>query len=130
MNLTISRAGKSRLHLAILEALRGEDSDDVIRAYAENIAFSEYPEDAMILSRAIDNYTANAIFGTRFHFVCVDTHELENEVGTETCRLALSLCGFRPKNRVRNGSLWTDAPSNERTLLITLPATLLNNWNI
>lgn len=131
MNLELSRAARSRLHLAILDALDAEENDsDMVHAYAEALAWSEYAEDVIVLSRAIDAYTANAVFGTDYHYVSVDPSDLEETVGQETAHLAMRLAGIRRCSKGRE-AIWTDGPMDGRTrmLPVKLPVDLLEKWN-
>lgn len=127
MQIDLSRAERARLHIAMLEAL---PADDTHHAYAETVAYAEFPGEVFELARAIDAYIAAALYRADVQYVDVDADDLRAALDAETVNWALRLCGVQAcvsRQTVR----WTDAPldGRTRTLPVKLPATLLDDWN-
>ncbi|HCP80144.1 MAG TPA: hypothetical protein DIT67_00600 [Octadecabacter sp.] len=139
--LNLNRGQRSRLHTAMLAALDVPVGDAMTitdkqnQAYCETACWAEHPGDVINLAEAIDYHIVEKLFGVDEQFVTVDAEALRAELGVETVKLAMRLCGLHLKARVSGPDpAWTDAPANEPTLneptlQVTLPANLLETWN-
>ena len=127
MQLELDRETRARVHLAVVGALP-HHLGDVGAAYAETCAYSEYPGEVFELARALDAFLASEAYGGEADFVTVDATDLRSNLGSDNVNWALRLCGV--KARI-SGKLviWTDAPGDEQTVPVTLPADLLEQWN-
>ncbi len=126
MQIELNRETKARIHLAMLEAL---PNNDAAQAYAETVAYAEFPGEVFELARAVDAFTAKELYRADVQYVDVDAYDLRAALDAETVNLALRLCGIRARSAHGRQVRWTDAPDREPTMPIKLPATLLDDWN-
>ncbi|MHC0053178.1 hypothetical protein [Actibacterium sp. D379-3] len=136
MQFEFNRETKARIHLAMLESLLpdirptgGMPDDDTSHAFAETVAYAEYPGEVFELARAVDAFTAKELYRADVQYVTVDASDLRAALDVETVNLALRLCGIRARSAHGRQVRWTDAPDREPTMPVTLPATLLEDWN-
>jgi len=125
MNLHLNRATRARLFLSTLQVFDAPDQpitiqDHMAHGYAEAVT-SDYVEDAFILSRQIDAHVSGELHASDYSYCTLDVSQMNEAPGTISA--ALKMAGFRPVEGPRSGH-WTDAPGNEPTLKITLPANL------
>lgn len=128
MNLNLSRIERSRLHLAILDAI-GDDNGPRA-AFAETIALTETSDipDIFNLADAIDYHVYQAVHRSDCNYAEVDASALREVHGAQPINLALNLNGIHPRERGRK-VVWTDAPNGELTVPVCLPADLLVQWS-
>lgn len=125
--IEFNRESRARLHIAMLGAF--ENPTDAEKAYVEICSHSAFPADVFNLARAIEFNIYKKMFATDFQFTSVDASALEGEFESEAVSWAMRLCGFCARQRGAK-TIWTDAPSNEQTLSLILPASLLDDWNL
>lgn len=128
MNLSLNRATRARIHLAVLEAMP-DDQDDMAAAFAETCAYAEYPGEVFELARAIDMHVYAKLHHAGVQYAAVEADDLRSLHGVENVNWALRLCGIRARSASGRKTRWTDAPDHEPTLLIKLPETLFEGWN-
>ncbi|RYG89781.1 hypothetical protein EU803_16655 [Loktanella sp. IMCC34160] len=133
MQINLNRAKRSKLHTAMRDAIGvGADPTDteevMLSGFIEAFCWADYPGEAFELARALDAHIYSDLHRSDFCFVTVDACELRDALGAKSVNMALRMCGMRPRQR---GSriIWSDAPGNEPTMTVTLPADLLDRWN-
>jgi hypothetical protein len=120
-----TRAERARLHLAMLDAL---PETPFAEAFAEAVSWAETGGIADLptllnLADAIDHHVYQAVYHSDSQFAEIDADELRAELGAPTVNLALKLAGFSARQR-GNKMYWSNAPSNEQTIAVELPANL------
>lgn len=123
MHLSLNRQARSRLHLAVAEALYAQE-DTPEAAFAEAVAWADTGGIADLatlldLATTISTHVDLHVYRSDCRYADVDADELRKVFGTPTVNLALKLAGFRA--RVSGQKLcWKDAPGAEPTLKVTL----------
>lgn len=117
--IDLTKEARSRAHVAFLSALAPDTPTPAQRAYAECVTCTDWPDESLVLARAVEGYVDLHRTGET-QFVAVDASALESP------SLALRMCGFRRMNCGK----WTDAPVDHHgpKQLITLPGDLLAGW--
>ena len=139
MTLELSRAERSRLHLAALRALG--DDDGARAAYAEAVAWHGSGGIADLatlydLSEAIDHFVYQAVYRSNCEHAQVNADELRAVLGVPTVNLAMKMAGIHPRERVTFAGdgqagrkmIWTTASGAEPTIAVRLPGDLLDKW--
>lgn len=125
-----TRSDRSKLHICLLQGL---PQNPKAEAFAEAIAWADTDEIADLatvfgLADAIDFHANLAVYHSDCQFAEISADELRTEHGAPTVNLALKLAGYAPRQRGLKMA-WSDAPSNEQAVPVTLPADLLKQWN-
>ncbi|NQZ72847.1 MAG: hypothetical protein HRT60_07220 [Dinoroseobacter sp.] len=133
MQINLNRALRAKLQTVMMDALGvGTEPTDaeelMLSGFIETFCWADYPGETFELARALDAHIYSALHRSDFRFVTVDACELRDALGANSVNMALRMCGMRPRQR---GSriVWSDAPGNEPTMTVTLPADLLDRWN-
>jgi len=133
MNLELTRAERSNLHISMCNALgvpltrASSITEHRKQAFCETVCWAECPADVYNLAEAIDAYVAQKLYGADVNFVTVDAEDLRAELSAETVNLAMKIAGIVPRVSGRK-TVWTDAPDYEPTKSVHLPSDLLQSW--
>lgn len=127
-----SRAARSKLHLAVLDAV---GDDDTSQAFAEAVAWADTGDIADLgtlfsLADAIAFQVAQHVYRSDCQYTEAMADNLREVHGTATVNLALKLAGYFARQRGLK-TIWTDVPNDNHThaIPIVLPANLLEDWN-
>jgi len=141
MNLELNRAQRSKLHIAILEALDAPtnetDAADAVKkqAFAEAVAWADSGEIADLgtlfnLADAITFQVDQHVYRSDCQYAEVIADDIREVHGTPTVNLALKLAGYFPRQRDCK-MVWTD-PANKgctEMIRVVLAVDFLDAWN-
>lgn len=141
MNLNLNRAQRSKLHVAMLEALNALTTEPISaedaakQAFCEAVCWADTGDIANLdplftLANAIDHHVYQAVYNSDCQYADVNAEALRKVHGIPTVNLALKLAGYFPRQRGRK-MVWTDAENEgcKETVPVVLAADILEKWS-